>query len=426
MRICLVSLFAVIVLTAASFRTRDTNNANDLDLLDKIEQAQKLVKKETVQMVYGVVGTQRVKVGRHKYTFVPVKGIVGREMAIAVIDARGALHVVRAVKNDQGLQVETTGFVLAMRKENGINSDIGCVEPQGGKVVAVKYPVDNEGGRFGPGPAVIEAVYTPYSGEIKNEHIVRRGIEVESEFVQKAYRRLRDREVYSRAFPGRKVVDVIPKQVLTVLLMNEHIDPGDYRSELLTRPLVERVLTVIGANRDKAYSYSVSYAGARGLVQMIPSTYNRIASLYPSAGLMSNFVQGTGDPVNSVMAQVLLCDSDWCAIRERADIPAERIGPYLAAAYNGGVGRVLSCLSNDEMDWMEQPESGTQPMKTVTKRVPVVVRTRRGHKTTYVTKSYSEPILRAQTNKYVRQYHWINNYFASRETDGFQRMQDDH
>jgi len=65
-------------------------------------------------------------------------------------------------------------------------------------------------------------------------------------------------------------------------------------------------------------------------------------------------------------------------------------------------------------------------MKTVTKRVPVTVRTRRGHKTTYVTKSYSEPIFRAQTNKYVRQYHWINNYFASRDADGFQKMQDDH
>src|SRR5215471_2580673 len=208
MRILLVSLVAVVTLTAASFRSREASNTADIELMDKIEQAQKLVKKETVQMVYGQVGTQRIKVGRHRYTVVPVKGIVGREMAIAVVDARGALHVVRAVKNDQGLQVETSGFVLAMRKENGINSDIGCIEPQGGKVVAVKYPVDNEGGRFGPGPAVIEAIYTPYSGEIKNEHIVRRGIEVQSEFVQKAYRRLRDREVYSRAFPGRKVVDV--------------------------------------------------------------------------------------------------------------------------------------------------------------------------------------------------------------------------
>jgi len=314
--------------------------------------------------------------------------------------------------------------VLAMRRENGINSDIGCIQPESGKVLAVKYPVDNEGGRFGPGPAVIEAVYTPYSGEIKNDYVVRRGIEIQKEFVGKAYKRLKEREVYSRAFPRRKVVDVIPKDVLTVLLMNEHIDPGDYRNEMLTRPLVERVLTVIGTNRERAYAYSVSSAGARGLVQMIPSTYTGIAGLYGSAGLMSNFVQGMSDPVNAVMAQVLLCDSDWCAINERAQIPAARVGPYLAAAYNGGVGRVLSCLSNDEADWMEQPESGTQPMKTVTRKVPVRVKTRRGHKTTYVVRSYSEPIFRAQTNKYVRQYHWINNYFASRAADGFQKMLD--
>jgi hypothetical protein len=425
MRVFVISLVGIAALTAASFRYGDKSNTGDFELLEKIDHAQKLVNKETVQMVYGVVGTQKIRVGRHRYAYVPVKGIVGREMAIAVLDGRGALHVIRAIKNDQGLQVQTAGFVLEMRKENGINSDIGCIEPQNGRVLAVKYPVDNEGGRFGPGPSVIEAVYTPYSGEIKNERIVERGIEIQNEFVEKAYKRLREREVYSRAFPGRKVVDVIPRQVLTVLLMNEHIDPGDFRSEGVTRPMVERVLTIIGANRERAYAYSVSSAGARGLVQMIPSTYSRIAGLYQSAGLMSNFIQGMSDPVNAVMAQVLLCDSDWRAIRDHSDIPAERIGPYLAAAYNGGVGRVLSCLSNDEAEWMEQPDASTQPTKTITKAVPVRVKTRRGHKTTYVLKSYTEPIFKAQTNKYVRQYHWINNYFANRDTDGFQKMQDD-
>jgi hypothetical protein len=424
MRIFLVSLAVVVTLTAAGFQSHYRTNAPDFDLLEKIEQAQKLVKKETVQMIYGVVGTQKIKVGRHRYAYVEVKGIVGREIAIAVMDGKGTIHVARAVKNDQGLQVQTNGFVLAMRRENGVNSDIGCIEPAGGKVLAIKYPVDNEGGRFGTGPPVIEAVYTPYSGEIKNDRVVERGIEIQNEFVDKAYKKLKEREVYSRAFPGQKVVEVIPRQILTVLLMNEHIDPGDYRTEGMTQPLVERVLTVIGANREKAYSYSVSYAGARGLVQMIPSTYGRIAGLYQSAGLMSSFIQGMTDPVNAVMAQVLLCDSDWHAIRDHADIPAGRIGPYLAAAYNGGVGRVLSCLSNDGGDWMEEPDGNNQPTKTITRKVPVSVKTRRGHKTTYVLKSYSEPILKAQTNKYVRQYHWINNYFAARETDGFRKMPD--
>ena len=75
---------------------------------------------------------------------------------------------------------------------------------------------------------------------------------------------------------------------------------------------------------------------------MIPSTYSLLLARYVSAGLKSNFAAAVSDPINAVMAQVLLCDSDWESIRSRIDLPVERIGPYLAAAYNGGVGRVLT------------------------------------------------------------------------------------
>ena len=109
---------------------------------------------------------------------------------------------------------------------------------------------------------------------------------------------------------------------------------------------------MIATNRDKAYAYSVSPARARGLVQMIPSTYTLLLNRYSTAGLRSDFAQAMSDPINAVMAQVLLCDSDWQSIRTRNDLPADRVGPYLAAAYNGGVGRVLTLLSNesDRMD----------------------------------------------------------------------------
>ena len=245
-----------------------------------------------------------------------------------------------------------------------------------------------------------------------------RGLKAQQEFVDKAYARLRQRAVLSRAFEGRFVADAIPKNIMSVLLVNEHIDPGDFSEESVTGPLVERVLTVIGTNRDKAYLYSISSAGAHGLVQMIPSTYYRIAGLYSAAGLMSSFTQGMADPVNAIMAQVLLCDSDWHSIREISDIPATKIGPYLAAAYNGGVGRVLSVLSNDQADWMDDPESGSQPTMKVSRSVPVKVRTGRGRqRTRYVVKTYTEPIFRAQTNKYVRQYHWISTYLEGKRSE---------
>jgi hypothetical protein len=75
---------------------------------------------------------------------------------------------------------------------------------------------------------------------------------------------------------------------------------------------------------------------------------------------------------------------------------------------------------------MEEPDSNNTPTQTITRKVAVRVRTRRGgHRTAYVSKSYTTPIFRQQTDKYVRQYHWINNFFAARNQKGFKPMQDD-
>ncbi|HSB08241.1 MAG TPA: hypothetical protein VLM38_01925 [Blastocatellia bacterium] len=390
-------------------------DAPQYDLLKKIEEGRELLKDESVQLQMGTVGTRRVRVGRRRFTDVPITGIIGREMALAILDADGKLRIARAIKRDPGFEVLSPGFILSMRRENGINSDIACISPAGGRVVAVKYPVSNERNRFGPGDPVIEAVYTPYSAEIKTEEVIKRGIDVKNGFIEKAFARLRERGVLSRAFPGQRIVDVIPKDVLRVLLINEHIDPTEFKSAALAKPLAERVLAVIGTNRDKAYAYSISPAGAHGLVQMIPSTYSLLLNKYTAAGLRSNFAQAMSDPINAVMAQILLCDSDWEAIRARSDLATDKVGPYLAAAYNGGVGRVLTLLSHNETDWMEEPDQNSRPTLTVTKRVPVRVRSRGGKITRrFVVKRYVQPIFRNETSKYVSQYHWINDFLAER------------
>jgi hypothetical protein len=406
-----VAVWVLAILSSGGLGTNEPANK----LLDKIEEGRDQLKSESVQLIMGTVGTRRVRIGRRKYKEVPVTGIVAREMALAILDADGKIRIARAVKRESEFEVLTPGRVLSMRRENGINSDIACISPAGGKVIAVKYPVSNQGNRFGPGDPVIQAIYTPYSAEIKTEEVIAEGIEVKDRLIEKAYARLRDRGVHSQAFAGRRIVDVIPKDVLRVLLLNEHIDPGEFKSASLTKPLAERVLTVIGTNRDKAYAYSISTAGARGLVQMIPSTYALLVNKYPSAGLRSDFHAGMGDAVNAVMAQVLLCDSDWQSIRARSDVPADRIGPYLAAAYNGGVGRVLRLLADDESDWMEDPDQNPRPTVTVTRKVPVRVRSRRGRIVRrYVVKRYTQAIFKNETSKYVNQYHWINDFLEAR------------
>ncbi|HMG33849.1 MAG TPA: hypothetical protein VKM94_07925 [Blastocatellia bacterium] len=410
-----VAVLLLAVLGGLNFSYPQSDRNTGDDLLAMIERGRERVKKEHVEMLYGVVGTRRVKVGRRSYKEVPITGIVGREMALAVLEPDGRISVARAIKRDNSFEVLTPGFTLSMRRENGINSDIQCIQPAHARIVAVKYPVSNEGQRFGPGESVIEAVYTPYSHEIKTEDVVTRGLEVMNSFIDKAYAKLADRGVLSRAFPGRPVVKTIPREIVRVLLLNEHIDPSEFRSAEFAKPLAERVLTVIATNKEKAYAYSVSPAGARGLVQMIPSTYALIAGKYLEAGLRADFHAGMVDPVNAMMAQVLLCDSDWQAIESREHLSVDKCGPYLAAAYNGGVRRVLTILDHEKKEFMEDPDSNPRPTLTVSKKVPVKVRTRSGRtQKRYVTKTYTQQIFKNETSKYISQYHWINSYLMSR------------
>lgn len=389
-------------------------------ILARLFEARSLLANEPVGMQKGIVGTRRVKVSRRRYQEVPVIGITGREMALAVLDEQGKFHVVRGLKRDnQGFETLTPGYQLVLRRENGINSEFVCLSPQGGRILAIKYPVSNERGRFGSDSEVIEAVYTPYSQEIDSSEMIRRGIEVQSGFINQAYERLKNRQVRSWAFEGRAITDAIPREVLRVLLINEHIDPGEFRSADMAEGLARRVLTVVAANGEKAYAYSISRAGARGLVQMIASTYSLLLKRYPEAGLKADFIAGMSDPVNAIMAQVLLCDADWGAMRSRYEIGPERVGPYLAAAYNGGVGRVLSLLSTEQEEWMANPDLSRRPAQTITRRIAVRGRSRRGRvQKRYVLKSYVVPIFRNETSKYVSQYHWIKSYLDAGAADG--------
>ncbi|HJQ26554.1 MAG TPA: hypothetical protein VKA60_21745 [Blastocatellia bacterium] len=415
-----VLVVTVSAIGVSGFRRISVVSGSEEGLLARLSQARSLLSNEKVALQKGVVGVRRVKVSRRRYQDVAVMGITGREIALAVLDEQGKFHVVRGVKRDnQGFETLTQGYTLTLRRENGINSEFVSINPPGGRVLALKYPVSNERGRFGGGGEVIEAIYTPYSKEIDSPEIVRQGFEVQRGLIDQAYERLKTRKVYSRAFRGRLITEVVPRETLQVLLINEHIDPGEFRSADLAEGLARKVLTVIGANGRQAYAYSISKAGARGLVQMISSTYALLLRRYPEAGLTADFTAGMSDPVNAVMAQVLLCDSDWEAIRPRFEVGAEQVGPYLAAAYNGGVGRVLSLLANEQEEWMENPDLNRRPSQTITRRIAVRGRSRRGRiQKRYVVKRYVVPIFRSETSKYVSQYHWIKSYLDARNVEG--------
>lgn len=138
----------------------------------------------------------------------------------------------------------------------------------------------------------------------------------------------------------------------------EHIDPSSFNfSNDGGQELTERVLALIGANQKLAYRYTGSPAGASGLAQFIKSTYKSTVSSYPKAGLMKDFSLGMADHTNAIEAMILFFDSRKKEIADkvkRKDI-LNSLGiteEMLAAAYNGGGGKVASSVNKFGMAWI--------------------------------------------------------------------------
>jgi len=234
---------------------------------------------------------------------------------------------------------ETSGFDVVMTRKNGVGSRFEVRYPENMAVLALRTMVHS--GKKG----YEEVVYTPYCPEIDTWQVREDGLNYLKQQIESARMDLEERGVKLKGFEGLPV-DVAPTDVSLVLSIIEHIDPQRFKSsgEGDEIKLVHEVLTIIGANTVKAYAYAKSPAGARGLFQFIPGTYEKILRKYRGAGLNQNFISGCSSHVNAAKASLLLFDSDL------NDLPddylraiggdARAVGRYLAAAYNCGSKRV--------------------------------------------------------------------------------------
>ncbi len=90
----------------------------------------------------------------------------------------------------------------------------------------------------------------------------------------------------------------------------EHVDHHRFRTEYHPN-IYNDIFTLYALNEGQTYRYSVSSAGAGGMVQMIPSTYRMIRSRYYQIGLMPDFVEGMRDHVNASQAMLLYMQMTW-------------------------------------------------------------------------------------------------------------------
>ena len=204
-----------------------------------------------------------------------------------------------------------------------------------------------------------DIVYVPYSDQLQTPELVQAGKDYIKEMVDVAFASLQTNNVKSRSVPGQLVSDIVNKDFLKNIIVVEHVDPTAFAiANDDGRNLTDRVLTIIGTNRENAYAYTGSPAGANGIAQFISPTYKTMRLTYPSAKLITDFMLGTATHDNAIKAMALFFDAYKREITDkvtRKQVLAQLGGvseEMMSMAYNGGPNRVVRAVNTYGAKWL--------------------------------------------------------------------------
>ena len=276
-----------------------------------------------------------------------------RRVTIALWNqATDEMAYVTAKKKGTGLKcdIADTGYCRLLRVANsrGVDSEYVVQGNDDLRVVAVRYPLlrevtVNKKKRF----LQEEVVYTPYARTLHTADVVEQGKKFFDQSMQAALDELRAKQVVSRAFAGKLVADTTDMRTLTTVTAIEHLDKTSATKNAANA--LETFYVTLALNREDAYRFDLSPAGACGIAQFMPKTYASIAKR-PELELVKDFSTGTKQPVNMLKAQTAYFDtvlSELPSVAREAYLShATSAHEYIAAAYNGGTSRVKKALTN--------------------------------------------------------------------------------
>jgi hypothetical protein len=190
-----------------------------------------------------------------------------------------------------------------------------------------------------------------------------------------AAKRLRDKGM----FISPQIVDVAER-----LCLVEHVDHGRFRQENRLA-LYDEIYSLYALNELDTYRYSVSFAGAGGMVQMIPWAYNLMKQRHPGVGLLPDFVIGMRNHSNALQAMLLYMHDTWNDLSANADVQYALNAKLatqpelLAAGYNSNAARLPSYIRRGGSGWRtlipRETQMYLQIYKSVEGLVPMKPRT---------------------------------------------------
>jgi hypothetical protein len=202
----------------------------------------------------------------------------------------------------QGLNVR-----LQVVRPNYVNTAVVVSDAATGKQLTpllVEYPIE----KFGSFREM--AYYTSAHPALLSPEVVKQGQSYVHTMLDLAAQRLKDRG----KFISPELVDIAER-----LCVVEHVDHDRYRRED-RNALFREVYGLYALNQLDTFRYSVSPAGAGGMVQMIAPTYQMMRSAHPGVGLNPDFVAGMRNHGNALEAMLLYMQDTWDGLAQNPDI----------------------------------------------------------------------------------------------------------
>ncbi len=247
--------------------------------------------------------------------------------------------------NTEFTTTTSNGKVVTVKnvRANGVNTPVLVVDTDNKAhlPLLVQYPVERDGKFYEM------AFYMSTHPGIVTPEVVNAGRIYVRSIIDVARTNLQKNGVYI----SPQITDMAER-----LSIVEHVDHQRFNNEY--HPTIYNdIFALYALNEGQTYRYSVSTAGAGGMVQMIPWTYNMIRQRYPSVNLMPDFVEGMRNHTNAATAMLLYMQMTWGEITSSETVnnalatgiatPAE----LMSAGYNSNPAKLAGYIRRGGANW---------------------------------------------------------------------------
>jgi hypothetical protein len=297
----------------------------------------------------------------------------------ALLPETSQIHLIRIgkltfLKKGSELSATTSlGLPVTVRivRANGVNTAVTVFDEKNRSLLplAVEFPIERKG--------VFRemAYYTSAHPSLLSPELMKSGQVYVNSMVDLAAKRLRERGVNI----APNLIDVAKR-----LCIVEHTDHERFRNENRIA-LFEEIYTLYALNELDTYRYSVSSAGAGGMVQMIPWTYALMRTRHSAVGLNPDFVAGMRNHGNALEAMLLYMQDTWNDLSANEDVQAAlsarqaTVTELLAAGYNSNAAKLPGYIRRAGGGWRTLIPRETQMYLQIYQSLDTLMKPKENH-----------------------------------------------